>query len=54
METWRPCDQVESAVAWKVAIERHDGPCALIFSRQALTQQPRSLEQLAAIEKGGS
>jgi transketolase len=51
--TWRPCDQVESAVAWKVAIERKDAPSALIFSRQALEQQPRSAAQLAAVEKGG-
>ncbi len=53
MSTWRPCDQVESAVAWKLAIERKDGPSALIFSRQALTQQPRSAEQVADIAKGG-
>ncbi len=51
--TWRPCDQVESAVAWKVAAERRDAPSALIFSRQALQQQPRSAAQLAAIERGG-
>ncbi|WP_159565927.1 transketolase [Budvicia diplopodorum] len=53
MSTWRPCDQVESAVAWKHAIERNDGPCALIFSRQNLTQQPRTPEQLANIARGG-
>ena len=53
METWRPCDQVESAVAWKAAIERADGPSALIFSRQALVQQPRSAEQVRDIERGG-
>ncbi len=52
VSTWRPCDQVESAVAWKYAIERKDGPSALIFSRQNLEQQPRSAEQLANIEKG--
>ncbi|MEY0332853.1 transketolase [Providencia rettgeri] len=52
VSTWRPCDQVESAVAWKYAIERKDGPSALIFSRQNLEQQPRSTEQLANIEKG--
>ncbi|MBC5789447.1 transketolase [Providencia sp. JUb39] len=52
MSTWRPCDQVESAVAWKYAIERKDGPSALIFSRQNLEQQPRTAEQLANIEKG--
>jgi len=38
MSTWRPCDQVESAVAWKFAIERKDGPTSLIFSRQNLAQ----------------
>ncbi|WP_438288449.1 transketolase [Edwardsiella tarda] len=52
MNTWRPCDQVESAVAWKKAIERLDGPSALIFSRQNLTQMDRSAEQLANIERG--
>ncbi|HIE5276145.1 TPA: transketolase [Proteus mirabilis] len=53
MSTWRPCDQVESTVAWKYAVERKDGPTALIFSRQNLAQQPRTPEQLANIEKGG-
>ncbi|EPF2928530.1 transketolase [Vibrio navarrensis] len=53
MSTWRPCDQVESAVAWKLAIERKDGPSALIFSRQNLAQQARSAEQVADIAKGG-
>jgi len=53
MNTWRPCDQVESAAAWKYAIERKDGPSALIFSRQNLTQQDRSAEQLASIARGG-
>ncbi|GIB88761.1 transketolase 1 [Vibrio cholerae] len=53
MSTWRPCDQVESAVAWKLAIERKDAPSALIFSRQNLAQQPRSTEQVANIAKGG-
>ncbi|MDE1514678.1 transketolase [Vibrio sp. dsl-7] len=53
MSTWRPCDQVESAVAWKLAIERKDAPSALIFSRQNLAQQPRSPEQVANIAKGG-
>ncbi|PJC86613.1 transketolase, partial [Vibrio sp. HA2012] len=52
MSTWRPCDQVESAVAWKYAIERKDGPTALIFSRQNLAQQARDAEQLANIGKG--
>ncbi|MFA0903461.1 transketolase [Vibrio cholerae] len=53
MSTWRPCDQVESAVAWKLAIERKDAPSALIFSRQNLAQQPRRAEQVANIGNGG-
>ncbi|AUI88432.1 transketolase [Vibrio azureus] len=52
MSTWRPCDQVESAVAWKLAIERKDAPTALIFSRQNLAQQARTAEQVADIAKG--
>ncbi|MFD0706196.1 transketolase [Photorhabdus luminescens] len=52
LSTWRPCDQVESAVAWKYAIDRKTGPSALIFSRQNLAQQERTAEQLANIEKG--
>lgn len=53
MHTWRPCDQVEAAAAWKSAIERQDGPSCLIFSRQGLAQQERTDEQLALIAKGG-
>ncbi|MCY0964813.1 transketolase [Parathalassolituus penaei] len=53
LETWRPCDTVESATAWKSAIERTSGPSALIFSRQNLKHQDRSAEQVAAIAKGG-
>lgn len=53
MSLWRPCDQVESAVAWKYAIERVDGPSALIFSRQNLAQQDRTAEQLANVVRGG-
>ncbi|GLP95561.1 transketolase [Paraferrimonas sedimenticola] len=53
MSTWRPCDQVESAVAWKAAVERKDGPTSLIFSRQGLAQQARDEAQLANIAKGG-
>ncbi len=53
MSTWRPCDQVESAVAWKYAIERQDGPTALIFSRQNLAQMDRNEQQLADVAKGG-
>jgi transketolase len=50
---WRPCDAVESALAWKAAIERKDGPSCLIFSRQNLAHQPRTPGQLAAVEFGG-
>ena len=53
LHTWRPCDTVESAVSWKSAIERNDGPTALIFSRQGLPHQARDAEQVAAITKGG-
>ncbi|MBD1549902.1 transketolase [Pseudomonas typographi] len=52
LDTWRPADAVESAIAWKYAIERDDGPSALIFSRQNLTHQARSAEQLADVAKG--
>lgn len=50
---WRPCDAVESAVAWKAAIERREGPSCLVFSRQNLAHQARTPEQIAAIEFGG-
>ncbi|MAB53899.1 MULTISPECIES: transketolase [Marinobacter] len=53
MSTWRPADAVESAVAWKAALERVDGPTALVFSRQGLPHQKRDAEQLANIAKGG-
>ncbi|WP_225775543.1 transketolase [Pseudomonas sp. Marseille-Q5115] len=53
LDTWRPADAVESAIAWKYALERNDGPSALIFSRQNLTHQPRDAEQLANVAKGG-
>ncbi|MCW9710472.1 transketolase [Avibacterium sp. 21-586] len=53
LETWRPCDQVESAVAWKAAVERKDGPSALIFTRQNLTQMDRTSTQLANVARGG-
>ena len=49
---WRPCDAVESAVAWKVAIERRDGPSCLVFSRQTLKHQQRNAQQLADIARG--
>ena len=50
---WRPCDAVESAVAWKVAIESREGPSCLVFSRQNLAHQSRTPDQVAAIEFGG-
>ena len=53
LNTWRPCDTVESAVCWKSAIERSEGPSALVFSRQGLTPMARSDEQVAAIARGG-
>ncbi|WP_373091469.1 transketolase [Zhongshania sp.] len=52
MSLWRPCDMVESAVAWKSALERVDGPSALIFTRQALPHQQRDAEQLANVARG--
>ncbi|MDE1167087.1 MAG: transketolase [Pseudomonas sp.] len=52
LDTWRPADAVESAVAWKHAIQRKDGPSALIFSRQNLQNQPRDAAQLADVERG--
>ena len=53
LETWRPCDTVESATCWKSAVERADGPSALIFSRQGLQHQQRTAEQVNNIAKGG-
>ncbi len=53
LDNWRPCDQVESAIAWKCAIERTDGPVSLIFTRQGLPQQERDSQQLANVAKGG-
>ena len=53
MSVWRPCDAVETAVAWKIAIERASGPTCLLLSRQNLPHQPRTAEQLANIAKGG-
>ena len=52
LDNWRPCDTVESAVAWKQAIARKDGPSTLIFSRQNLPFQSRTAEQLANIARG--
>ena len=53
LDTWRPCDQVESAIAWKAAVERQDGPSALIFTRQNLAQMNRTSVQLANVARGG-
>jgi len=52
-DLWRPCDAVESAVSWKKAIERKNGPTCLIFSRQNLVHQARDAKQVANIERGG-
>ncbi|QLO79930.1 transketolase [Klebsiella grimontii] len=53
METWRGCDQVEVSVAWQQAVERKDGPSALVLTRQPLDQQPRTATQLEEIARGG-
>ncbi|WP_166839904.1 transketolase [Rheinheimera pleomorphica] len=50
---WRPCDQVESAIAWQAAIERTEGPTTLIFTRQNLLQQTRNAQQLQDVKRGG-
>ena len=52
LSTWRPCDLVESAVSWKSAIQRTEGPTALIYTRQGLPHQERTAQQIADIEKG--
>jgi len=53
MRVWRSCDTVETAVAWRDAIERRDGPTSLVLTRQSLPHQTRSAEQVAAIARGG-
>jgi len=53
LNNWRPCDTVESAVAWSEAIKRENGPTTLIFSRQNLTYQARTEEQVTNIARGG-
>lgn len=53
LNTWRPCDGAETAVAWKSALARTSGPTALVFSRQNLVAQSRTSEQLANVAKGG-
>jgi len=53
MDVWRPCDAVETMVAWIAAIERRDGPTSLLLSRQNLPHQKRDAAQIAAIRRGG-
>jgi transketolase len=53
LDVWRPCDAVETAAAWRNALERTNGPTALALSRQALPHQPRTGEQIDAIRRGG-
>ena len=53
MHVWRPCDTVETAVAWKAAVERRDGPSCLIFTRQNTQFQARSAASIEAIARGG-
>ena len=52
MSVWRPCDSVETAVSWKIALERFDGPTALVFSRQGLQHQTREPDQIEKISCG--
>ena len=53
LDVWRPCDGAETATAWKAAVERRDGPTALVLSRQGLDAVERTSEQVAAIARGG-
>jgi len=53
MDVWRPCDTVEAAVAWTCALERRDGPSALLFSRQSVAFALRGEEALAQVRRGG-
>jgi transketolase len=53
MDVWRPCDAVETATSWGVAIDNRDGPTSLIFTRQAVTHQARRPDQVEAIKRGG-
>jgi transketolase len=53
LRVWRPADDVETAVAWQAAVERHDGPTLLALTRQNVPHQPRNAEQLASIRRGG-
>ncbi len=53
LEVWRPADKVETAAAWIAAIERRDGPTALVLTRQGVPHQPRDIGQMRAIRRGG-
>ncbi len=53
MRVWRPCDTVETAVAWREALERRDGPTSLVLTRQGLPHQARSDQQISDISRGG-
>lgn len=53
MSVWRPCDTVETAVSWRYAIERQDGPTSLILTRQGLPHQARDAKQISDITRGG-
>jgi transketolase len=53
LDVWRPCDAVETAIAWVAAIARNDGPTALILSRQSLPHQPRMTDEIDMIRRGG-
>jgi len=53
MDLWRPCDAVETAVAWGAAMENRDGPTCLVFTRQSVVHQARDAAQIAAIKRGG-
>ncbi len=53
LQTWRPCDAVESAIAWKQALRRDNGPTAMIFSRQTLPHQVANAEQVEGVHRGG-
>jgi transketolase len=53
MRVWRPCDTVETAVAWRDAIERRDGPTSLVLTRQGVPHQPRDAAQISNIARGG-
>jgi transketolase len=53
LDVWRPCDTIESALAWAMAIERRNGPSALLFSRQNLPHVKRDAQALADVRRGG-